>query len=117
MAERSKRMRIIYIIGVVALIAGALDPMEGSVVIAVGSILLAWASVAAHDRYRTVFTASAIMIFVGVFSLWFASSLGGFDIKNEWWWLMAILPYPLGWFAAIVTLIVKAVRRSGKAIV
>ena len=41
MKNKAKWTRIIYIIGVIALIIGAIDPLEGSVVIIAGSALLA----------------------------------------------------------------------------
>ena len=42
MNVKPKWIRYIFIVGVIATIVGAVDPMEGSVVIAAGSILLAF---------------------------------------------------------------------------
>ncbi len=111
MKNRKEILRILYIAGVVALVVGALDPMEGSVVVATGSVLTAVATHMLGDRHRSIFLVLAAMIVTGVGSLWFVSSLGGFNPKTEWWWLVAIAPYPLGWLAAVVTLIFRAVRR------
>ncbi len=99
-----------FIIGVIAFLIGTLDPMEGSVVIAAGSILMAIGSLLKYDRQSIVFTATAIMIFTGVFCLWYVSSLGGFDPKKEWWWIVLILPYPIGWLINVGALIVRAFR-------
>jgi hypothetical protein len=33
--------------------------------------------------------------------LWIVSSKGGFDPATEWWWLLAILPYPIAWLGLL----------------
>lgn len=114
MKEKAKWTSVIYVIGIIALIIGILDPLEGSVVIAVGSILLALSAFLTHDRYWKIFMASLILIVIGVFFLFYLSSLGGFGGKStlSWWWGMLILPYPIGWLIAIILIIVKAVKKK-----
>ena len=109
---RMRRIRYAYITGIIALLLCAADPIEGSLLAASGAILLAMASHLQKDRYSKIFLASALMILFGVFSLWFVSSLGGFDPKREWWWLVFIVPYPLGWIASVTTLIIKAIKKT-----
>ncbi|MEI6765981.1 MAG: hypothetical protein WCM76_10090 [Bacteroidota bacterium] len=106
-------MRITYIISVVVFLLGTLDPMEGSVLIAAGSILMAVITALAHDRHRKLFMTSMIMIVIGVFFLFYFSSLGGFGGTSDlsWWWALLILPYPLGWLLTIVTLIVRLFKK------
>ncbi|HOI79635.1 MAG TPA: hypothetical protein PLI30_08530, partial [Petrimonas sp.] len=67
-----------------------------------------------HDRHWKIFLASLIMIVIGVFFLFYFSSLGGFGGTStlSWWWGTLILPYPLGWLMAIITLIVRAANKS-----
>lgn len=98
-----------YYAGVTALIIGILDFMEGSVVIAAGSLLITIATFLAHDRHRKLFLISTILIAVGVFLLFYLSSLGGFggNSKLSWWYVLLILPYPIGWLMAIVLLIIR----------
>ncbi len=105
--------RIIYITGVIALIIGAIDPLEGSIVIAAGSALLALSSYLTHDRHWKIFLSALIMILFGVFFLFYFSSLGGFggDSSLSWWWGTLILPYPIGWVMSIVLLITRAFKR------
>ncbi|MBV6443683.1 MAG: hypothetical protein DYG98_26725 [Haliscomenobacteraceae bacterium CHB4] len=105
--------RILFITGVVCLIVGAIDPLEGSVVIAFGSVLLAGITRWTHDRHRNLFLASAIMVLVGVAFLFYLSSLGGFggDSGLSWWWGLLILPYPVAWLVTIITLIFRAVKK------
>jgi len=113
MKKKTKWVHIIYIIGVIALVIGILDPLEGSVVIVAGSILVALSTTLTHDRYRKIFLASLIMIVFGVFFLFYFSSLGGFGGKStlSWWWGTLTLPYPFGWIMSIVTLIIRAVKK------
>ncbi|HLN54736.1 MAG TPA: hypothetical protein VK207_02020 [Bacteroidales bacterium] len=107
-------IKIAYIFGVVALIVGIIDPLEGSVVISLGSILLAFSTYMKDDPHRRVFLVSSAMIIFGVTFLFYLSSLGGFGGKSStsWWWGLLILPYPAGWLLAIVTLIIRAVRKQ-----
>lgn len=105
-----------YTIGVVALIAGILDPMEGSVVITAGSALIALSTFLLNDRHRKSFFALFLSIFIGVFFLFFFSSLGGFGFPESisWWWAILILPYPIGWLMTIFLLILRASKKSKK---
>ncbi|MCJ7758753.1 MAG: hypothetical protein MUP24_11485 [Gillisia sp.] len=114
MKEKTKWKLIIYIIGVIALIIGVLDPLEGSVVIAAGSSLIALSTYLTKDRHWKIFLASLIMIIIGVFFLFYFSSLGGFGGTStlSWWWGTLILPYPLGWLMSIILLIVRAVKNA-----
>jgi len=110
--KKIKWPRVIYIIGIVALIIGVIDPLEGSIVIAAGSVLITLATYLTHDRHRKLFLLSMILIAIGVSFLFYLSSLGGFggDSKLSWWWGLLILPYPIGWIMAIVLLIVRLTK-------
>ena len=110
--KKIKWTRVIYITGVVALIIGLIDPLEGSIVIAAGSVLIALATYLTHDRHRKLFLLSTILIAIGVSFMFYLSSLGGFggSSKLTWWWGLLILPYPVGWIMAIVLLIVRLTR-------
>jgi hypothetical protein len=110
MKQSIKWTKVIFIIGAIAIILGIIDPMEGSIVIATGSFFIAFSTFVSRDHYRKIFLVSAIMIIVGVLSMFYVSSLGGFDPKHAWWWDVLILPYPLGWLISVITLIVMAVK-------
>ena len=81
-------LRLVFILGLIAVIAGALDPLEGSVVIAVGSVLIALSTNLTKDRHEKIFLYAALLIVVGVASLFYISSLGGFGGTStlSWWW-------------------------------
>jgi len=114
MKNKAKWTRIIYIVGVIALIIGAIDPLEGSVVIIVGSALLALSAYATSDRHTKIFTASLLMIVIGVAFLFYFSSLGGFGGTStlSWWWGLLILPFPIGWLIIIIVLIRRAIKNK-----
>lgn len=113
MKEKATWARAMYIVGVVALIIGAVDPMEGSVVIAIGSTLAALSTYVTHDRDQKIFFAAMIMIVLGVFFLFYFSSLGGIGGHStlSLWWGILILPYPMGWLISIITVIIRAVKK------
>lgn len=111
MKDKSKWINTIFIIGIIALILGIADPLEGSVVIAAGSVLIMVSSLLSRGRYRKIFLACTIMIAVGIFSLFYISSLGGYDPISEWWWNILILPYPTGWLISIIILIRMAIAK------
>ena len=96
-----------------AVIVGAIDPLEGSVIIGIGSALLALSTHLTKDRYRRIFLAAFIMIVFGVSFMFYFSSLGGFGrtASLSWWWGTLILPYPIGWLAIIILLITKAIKK------
>lgn len=114
MNGKVKWTRVLYIIGVTALIIGSIDPLEGSVLIAAGCACITFTTYRTKDRHWKIFLTSLIMIVTGVFFLFYFSSLGGFGGSStlSWWWSTLILPYPLGWLLSIVMLIVRVARAS-----
>jgi NO-binding membrane sensor protein with MHYT domain len=85
------------------LLLGALDPMEGSVVIAVGAVLAAWVAARAASRQRRLLLRAAVLVVVGVAALFGMSALGGIggDSGRSYWWALLFLPYPVGWTMAL----------------
>lgn len=112
--KRINWTRVVYFAGVAALIIGILDFLEGSVVIAAGSLLITIAAYLTHDRYRKLFLTSTILIAIGVSLMFYLSSLGGFggDSALSWWYGLFVLPYPIGWLMAIVSLIIRLSKRD-----
>jgi len=107
-------IRIIFIAGVVLTLVGALDPLEGSAVIALGSVLLALSTFLTRDHHWKLFLITMMLIIFGVFFLFYLSSLGGFGEKSglSWWYGLLIIPYPIGWLTNIVLLIIRAVHKK-----
>ena len=95
--------RWFVIVGLVLMVAGALDPMEGSVVILGGSALAALGAFHTRTRYRLPVTA-VVLIAIGVTALFGMSALGGVGGSSgrSIWWLLLCLPYPIGWVLGLV---------------
>jgi len=110
--KQIKLNKILNIIGIVAIVIGSIDPLEGSILILPGIILLTFSSFLINDTQKKLFLAISIMILFGVFFMFYFSSLGGFggSSKLSWWWGLLILPYPIGWLTLIVVLISRAVK-------
>lgn len=112
MNKDSKWLKAIYGIGIVAMILGVVDPLEGSVLIVTGSLMVAVAAQLRHDNYHAIFKWSAIFITVGVFFMFFLSRMGGLGKGTlSWWWGLLILPYPIGWLVDMITMIVRASKK------
>jgi hypothetical protein len=87
--------------GYAALLVGALDPMEGSLIILPGAALVALGTYLDKEerpRLRPRL-AAFILIAFGVGSLWGLSQQGGFggDSGRSLWWGTPILLYLAGW--------------------
>jgi len=105
--------RHLYITGLVAFIVGALDPMEGSVVICAGAALLAFSAYKLKDRHAKHFLIHFLLIATGVISLFVISDQGGLGPNDlSWWWGLFILPYPLAWLSLMVLLIIRAFQKK-----
>ena len=114
MKEKIKWTRVIFIIGVTAFVVGTIDPLEGSVFIALGSALVALSTYVTKDRHWKIFMATWLMILFGVIFMFYFSSLGGFGGTStlSWWWGTLIIPYPIGWLINVVLLILRAVKKK-----
>ena len=104
----------LYITAVVLLVAGAVDPLEGSVLIAAGSLLLAVLTRLNHDRHRRIFAVCTLLILFGVAWMFWISSKGGIGGTSgrSWWWGAPILTYPAGWLVTIGTLLFRLRKHS-----
>ncbi|MEY3984519.1 MAG: hypothetical protein RL160_2078 [Bacteroidota bacterium] len=93
---------------------GTLDPLEGSVLIALAGLILSWE--ASHQKRKGVgwTLAAALAILAGVAYLFWISSLGGFggNTGRSYWWALGILPYPVGWLLLMGWLLQAALKRK-----
>ncbi len=101
--------RILVIVGLVAMVVGAIDPLEGSVIILPGTGLVALGALLGRSRYRKLLYWSFALVAVGVGAMFGLSSFGGIGGSRglSYWWGVTILPYPVGWIMGIV----GAIRR------
>ena len=87
------------------MLVGALDPMEGSVVILPGSGLVALGTFLGQSERRLIAYRVwvFILIAIGVGAMWGLSNAGGIGGKSghSMWWGVLILPYLIGWSMGI----------------
>lgn len=85
------------------MLAAALDPMEGSVVIVIAIALTALAAGQGRSPHRRLVYAGLALAAFGVGALWGLSALGGFggDSGRSIWWGLTLIPYPAGWALAL----------------
>lgn len=100
MDTRSRWSKMLIIIGSVFMIVGILDPMEGSVIILLGSGLAAlgsYLSTEPNRRFRDDLTIFLLNL-VGVGFLWGFSFIGGIGEGTDYsmWWALTLLPYAIG---------------------
>ncbi len=102
---RSLWSRALIMLGSLAMVVGALDPMEGSAIILPGSLLVALGTGLGQSERRLI--AYRVMVFIliamGVGAMWGLSSVGGFGGPSgrSMWWGVLILPYLIGWSLGI----------------
>jgi hypothetical protein len=103
--SRNGWARILIVIGSIAMLIGAVDPMEGSVVILPGSGLVALGAFLGHRERRLIAYRLGVfsLIAIGVGAMWVLSWRGGFGGKSglSMWWGVLVLPYLVGWSMGI----------------
>ena len=95
------RARMLVIAGLVLMLAGALDPLEGSVVILGGSALAAAGAFFGRSRSYRLQVIASVLIAIGAGAL---SALGGAGgtTGRPLWWLAICVTYPVGWVIGLV---------------
>ena len=105
--------RILVVVGLVAMLVGAIDPLEGSLLILPGTGLLAFGAWLGPSEHRRLLYWAFAAVAVGVGALWGLSAVGGFGGSSgrSMWWAILLLPYPVGWVMALI----GAIRRLREA--
>jgi len=97
--------RFLLIAGYVAMLVGAIDPMEGSVLILPGSGLVALGTFLSHEqRWIIIYRLWVFfLIIIGVAAIWGFTMLGGIGGTTAYsmWWALLIVPYPVAWSMGI----------------
>jgi hypothetical protein len=95
--------RRLVILGLVLMVGGVIDPLEGSVVILGGTLLSTLGAFLSRSGYRLTLLALA-MTAAGVAALFALSAIGGVGGTSgrSLWWLALCLPYPAGWILGLV---------------
>ena len=114
MSIKASSSRVLSMLGAIGLLAGAVDPLEGSFVILAGSALL-WGGevIKVPERRRLrLWTSVFVLIAVGVGVMFGLSAAGGIGGRSgrSWWWGVLLLPYPAGWLLGVGGLLAGLLR-------
>ena len=96
--------RALVVIGLIALLLGTADPLEGSIAILIGIAILALEARRSGSRHRRVLVWSFVLTAIGVAEMWGISAVGGLggSTGRSLWWALLLVPYPIGWLLGIV---------------
>lgn len=94
------------------MLLGALDPLEGSLIILLGTGLVALGAFLGKSRRRLLLYWALALVAVGVGAMFILSAFGGFggDTGRSNWWGLLILPYAVGWVVGLVGAILALVE-------
>jgi hypothetical protein len=96
------------------MLVGAIDPLEGSIIVLVGSGLIAFGTFLGQARRQMLVYWALVfaLITIGVGVMFALSAVGGIggSSGHSMWWGVLILPYPVGWVMGIISLLVRLVR-------
>lgn len=117
MSKRTVWSRVVCAVGAAAMLVGLIDPLDLSLVILVGSALIALGVVLARSG-RTLITLASValaLIAVGVVGMFVLTALGGVGGTSgrSGWWALVAAPYLVGLavaFAGAVVWVVGIVR-------
>ncbi|HZT33918.1 MAG TPA: hypothetical protein VFA33_28770 [Bryobacteraceae bacterium] len=96
------------------MLIGAIDPLEGSVIILPASAIAAFGAHLGRHRGRRLLFWGFGLIAAGVATLFVLSSLGGTGGRTgrSNWWLLTLLPYPAGWILGVAGVILSLSKRD-----
>ncbi len=103
--DRNLRSRILAWAGFVLMVIGAIDPLEGSMLILPGVGMAAVGAVLGGSRFRKLLLWAFGLVLLGVGVMFGMSAMGGLggDTGRSMWWALLLIPYPVGWVLAIVS--------------
>lgn len=105
--------KTLLIAGLVLMVVGAIDPLEGSVLIVLGSAVATAGAFLGHGHRRMMQAGAFLLIAVGVGVMFGLSALGGIggNSGRSMWWVLTMLPYPIGWVLSLIAIILMLRRR------
>ena len=97
MELRSIYSRILVLVGLAAMLVGAIDPL-GSFIILAGAALAAAGALIVKSQYVRLLGWSVLLVAFGVGAMSVLSWMGGIGGRSghSIWWGIFILPYPIG---------------------
>jgi hypothetical protein len=110
--NRTLWLRILMSIGLAGMLLGAVDPLEGSLVILPGTGVAALGALLGKSRHRRQLCVAFGLVAVGVAAMYVLSAYGGIGGRggHSMWWGVLVLPYPVGWFLGLLEGIPDLIR-------
>lgn len=107
MNARKLFSQALVMLGLVAMLLGAFDPLEGSLLILPGSGLVALGALVGGHSQQKLLGLAFVLVTIGVGAMFALSAVGGVgaDSGRSMWWLLTVLPYPIGWLMGLVGVI------------
>jgi uncharacterized membrane protein len=95
--------RMLVVAGLVGMLLGAVDPLEGCVVVLAGVALATGRVYLAQTRHRLLLYRALGMVAFGVAATIALSAWGGIggSSGHSLWWRLLMVPYPLGWLVGL----------------
>ena len=114
MNARGLWSRILVILGGIAMVLGALDPLEGSVVILAGCAFVTLGTFLGQAKHQLLlyWISTLVLVAIGVGAMFALSAFGGIggSSGHSMWWGVLVLPYPVGWLMGIINLVLRLVK-------
>ncbi len=118
MNTRTLWSRILVIVGGIAMLIGAIEPLEGSFAILIGSGLVTYGTYLGRTDKKTLtyWIVVFVLIAIGVGVMVALTAIGGIggSSGHSMWWGILVLPYPVGWIMGIFNLIVRIIKSIGR---
>jgi hypothetical protein len=92
-------LKILVIAGIFIMLIGAIDPLEGSILMLCGAVLVYISAFLIKSKQRKITLIALIMEVFGISFLFIFSFLGGIGGKSKYplWLGVLCLPYIIGW--------------------
>jgi hypothetical protein len=96
--------RILIVAGLAGMLVGAIDPLEGCFIILPSFGLVGFGALIGKSRHVALLGWGFALVAFGVTAMIVTTWLGGVggNSVHSKWWLLAELPYPIGWIMGLV---------------
>jgi hypothetical protein len=97
----------LVLVGLIGMLIGATDPLEGSLLILPGTGMACLGAILGGSRHRKLLCWAFALMAAGIAALWVLSAFGGIrlhagDTGRPMAWGLFLLPYPVGWMLGVI---------------
>jgi hypothetical protein len=107
--------RSLVLVGLLGMLIGAIDPLEGSLLLLPAAGVVCLGAILGGSRHRKLLCWAFALVCAGVAALWVLSAFGGIrlhqgDSGKSMGWGIFLLPYPVGWILGVIGAILVLVE-------